>query len=65
MEIPKYARRKPAWPSVAVSLAVVAACLGIALVKGGPIQVWLMVLAPFALAVVAMALRIIEPSDRD
>jgi hypothetical protein len=65
MELPDFARRKPAWPSVTVSLAVVTAYLGIALFKEGPIQVWLMILAPFALVSVATALRIIDPSEGD
>ncbi len=57
------ARRKPAWPRVAVTIVVLAAYLGSAALQEGPIQVWLLVLAPFALAAVATALRIIDPSE--
>ena len=39
------------------------AYLGSAALQDGPIQVWLLVLAPFALAAVAAALQIIDPSD--
>jgi len=54
---------KPAWPRIAVTLLVVVAYLGSAALQDGPIQVWLLVLAPFALAAVATALRIIDPSE--
>lgn len=57
------APRKPAWPRVAATLLVLAAYLGSAALQDGPIQVWLLVLAPFALAAIATALRIIDPSD--
>jgi hypothetical protein len=58
------APRKPAWPRVAVTLLVIAGYLGSAALQDGPIQVWLLVLAPFALAAIATALRIIDPSER-
>lgn len=57
------APRKPAWPRVAVTILVLAAYLGSAALQEGPIQVWLLVLAPFALAAVATALRVIDPSE--
>ncbi len=59
------APRKPAWPRVTVTLLVLAAYLGSAALQDGPIQVWLLVLAPFALAAIATALRIIDPSEPD
>jgi hypothetical protein len=58
------APRKPAWPRLAATLVVLAAYLGSAALQDGPIQVWLLVLAPFALATIATALRIIDPSER-
>jgi hypothetical protein len=57
------ASRRRAWPRVAATLAVLAAYLGSAALQDGPIQVWLLVLAPFALAAIATALHIIEPSE--
>lgn len=54
------APRKPAWPRIALTLA---AYLGSAAIQDGPIQVWLLVLFPFALAAIATALRITDPSD--
>jgi hypothetical protein len=58
------AQRKRAWPRVAVTLLILAVYLGSAALQDGPIQVWLLVLFPFALAAVATALRIIDPSER-
>ena len=57
------ATRKAAWPRIVATLAVLAAYLGGAALVEGPIQVWLLVLFPFALAAIATALRIIDPSD--
>ncbi|HEV2430729.1 MAG TPA: hypothetical protein VGT43_04355 [Burkholderiales bacterium] len=57
------ANRKPASAHIAVALAVLGAYLGAAALLGGPIQVWLLVLLPFALAAIAAAFRIIDPSD--
>lgn len=57
------APRRRAWPRTAVTLLVLAAYLGCAALQDGPIQVWLLVLAPFALAAIATALRIIDPSE--
>jgi hypothetical protein len=59
------ATRKSAWPRLAVTLVVLAAYLASAAVQDGPIQVWLLVLFPFALAAIATALRIIDPSEPD
>jgi hypothetical protein len=56
------AARRPAWPRIAVTLAVLAAYLGSAALQEGPIQVWLLVLFPFALAAIATAFRVIDPS---
>ena len=56
------APRKRARLRLAATL-VVAAYLGSAALQDGPIQVWLLVLAPFALAAIATALRIIDPSE--
>ena len=47
---------------LAVWMSVLAAYLGLAAVQDGPIQVWLFVFAPIALAAAATGLRIIEPS---
>jgi len=57
------APRKPAWPRLAATLLVVAVYLASAAAQDGPIQVWLLVLFPFALAAIATALRIIDPSE--
>ena len=57
------AQRKRAGPRLAAMLLVIALYLGSAAVQDGPIQVWLLVHFPFALAAVATALRIIDPSD--
>ena len=57
------APRKPAWPRIAATLLVVAVYLASAAAQEGPIQVWLLVLAPFALAAIATVLRVIDPSE--
>jgi hypothetical protein len=57
------ATRRLSWPRLAVTLAVLAAYLASAALQDGPIQVWLLVLFPFALAAIATALRVIDPSD--
>ena len=57
------AAHKSAWPRIAVTLVVLAAYLGSAALQEGPMQVWLLVLAPFALAGIATALHIIDPSE--
>lgn len=57
------ASRPRAWPRTVATLAVLAVYLGSAALQDGPIQVWLLVLAPFALAAIATALHIIEPSE--
>ena len=57
------ATHKSVWPRLAVTLLVLAAYLASAAVQDGPIQVWLLVLFPFALAAIATALRIIDPSE--
>jgi hypothetical protein len=59
------AARKPASPRIAATLAVLAAYLGAAVLLDGPIQIWLLVLLPFALAAMATAFRIIDPSDAE
>ena len=58
-------QRKRAGPRLAATLLVIALYLGSAAVQDGPIQVWLLVLFPFALAAIATALRIIDPSEPD
>jgi len=45
------------------ALLVFAGYFGCAGVQDGPMQVWLLVLAPFALVALATALRIIDESD--
>ena len=57
------AQQKRVWPRFAATLLVVAVYLGSAALQEGPIQVWLLVLFPFALAAIATALRIIDPSE--
>ena len=57
------ATRKPAWPRIAATLLVLAAYVGSAAMQEGPIQVWLLVLFPFALAAIATALHVIDPSE--
>lgn len=57
------AQRKRAWPRIAATLLVLALYLAGAAVQDGPIQVWLLVLFPFALAAIATALRVIDPSE--
>jgi hypothetical protein len=47
---------------VAMLLALVG-YVGCAVAQDGPLQVWLLVLAPFALVALATALRIIDPSE--
>jgi hypothetical protein len=59
------AQRRRAWPRLAATLLVVALYLAGAAVQDGPIQIWLLVLFPFALAAIATALRIIDPSEPD
>ena len=58
------AARKAAWPRIAVTFAVLAFYLGSAALLDGPIQIWLLMLFPFALAAIATALRVTEPSPR-
>lgn len=57
------ASRRCALPRIAATAVVLAAYLGSAALQEGPIQVWLLVLAPFALAAIATALHIIDPSE--
>lgn len=57
------ATRRLTWGRLAATLAVLAAYLGGAAAQDGPIQVWLLVLFPFALAAIATALRITDLSD--
>jgi hypothetical protein len=55
--------RRRAGPRLLATLAVLAAYVGSAALQDGPIQVWLLALAPFALAAIATALHVIEPSE--
>jgi hypothetical protein len=48
---------------LAVWVTVLAAYVSLAALQEGPIQVWLLVFAPIALAVAATALRVIDPSE--
>ena len=57
------ASRRRALPRIAATAVVLAAYFGSAALQEGPIQVWLLVLAPFALAAIATAMHIIEPSE--
>jgi hypothetical protein len=57
------AERKHAWTRTAATLAVLATYVGCTALLDGPIQVWLLVLLPFALAAIATAFRIIDPSN--
>jgi len=57
------AQRKRAGARLAATLLVIALYLAGAALQDGPIQVWLLVLFPFALAAIATALRIIDPSE--
>jgi hypothetical protein len=52
--------RAGGWTRLVVLLAVLGAYLGIAGLQDEPIQVWLVVLAPLALIVAAIALRITD-----
>lgn len=62
--VPRETGRKPAWPRLAVTLGVLAVYLASAALQQGPIQVWLLVLFPFAFAAIGTLLQVIDPSDR-
>jgi len=53
------------WTRLVVLLLVVAGYFGLASAQEGPIQVWLVVLAPLALIAIALVLRITGDSSAD
>ena len=53
-------KRAAGWTRLAVMLAVLAGYVGVAGAQDEPIQIWLLVLAPLALIVAAIALRITD-----
>ena len=53
-------KRVAGWTRLVLMLAVLAGYVGVAGAQDEPIQIWLLVLAPLALIVAAIALRITD-----